>query len=117
MKHSAYIVSGQLLEEVHGPRKEVHDLFLGLIVDVAARLERRVACSMLAPLVFPEALICAILVLPVDIHILEYVLAARCLQNLRDVGVLPRFIAVLIVGAVAMVGPRDGILEVVEVVF
>ena len=95
-----------MLEQVHRPRKVVHDLFLGFVVYIAARLERRVARPVLAPLVFPEAFVGAILIFPEDVHVIEHVGAARGLQDLGDVGVLPGFVAVFIVGAVAVVWPE-----------
>ena len=61
---------------------------------------------MLAPLVFPEALIRAILVFPVNVHVVEYVGATRCLQNLGDVGVLSGLIAVLVIRAIAVIRPE-----------
>lgn len=61
---------------------------------------------MLAPLVLPEGFVVAGDVFPVGGHVGEEVGAAVRLQDLRDVGVLPRFVAVLVVRAVAVVRPE-----------
>lgn len=60
---------------------------------------------MLAPFVRPEGLVIATDVDPVFFHVREQVGAALRFQDVRDVGVLARRIAIGLVGAVAVVGP------------
>jgi hypothetical protein len=62
---------------------------------------------MLVPLMLPEALVVALIVGPVGLHIRQQVIATLFLQDRSDVGVLARGIAELLVRAVAVVGPED----------
>ena len=60
---------------------------------------------MLAPFVLPEGFVVAALAFPVDVHVREEVVGAVVLQDLSDVCVLAGLVAVLIVGAIAAIGP------------
>jgi hypothetical protein len=61
---------------------------------------------MLAPLMFPERLIITINVNPVLVHVRDQIGAVLCLQNLRDVGVCARRVAVGLVCAVTVIRPE-----------
>ncbi len=60
---------------------------------------------MLAPLVLPEGLVVAAVVFPVRVHVGEEVVAVEGFEDRSDVGVLAGLVAVLGVGAVAVVWP------------
>lgn len=60
---------------------------------------------MLVPLVLPERLVVALVVLPVLVHVGEKLGVARVLDDGSDVGVLARVVAVCLVGAIAVVRP------------
>ena len=62
--------------------------------------------AVLAKLMLPEALCCSGVGRPVDVHVVQKILPAECLQDLGDVGVLARLVAVLCVRAIAVVGPE-----------
>lgn len=64
---------------------------------------------MLVPLVLPERLVIALVVLPVLVHVGEKLGAARVLDDGSDVGVLARVVAVCLVGAIAVVRPSRGL--------
>lgn len=79
---------------------------MGLVVVVAGRIEGADASSVLAPLVLPESLVIALVILPVGVHVCEQVRLAERVQDSSDVGVCARCITVGIVGAVAMIWPQ-----------
>ena len=52
-----------------------------------------------------EGLVVACFILPVDVHVVKQVLLAKRRQDVRDVGVGAVLIAVLLIGAVAVIRP------------
>ena len=100
------IVGGQGLEERDGAVEEDGDFLGRLVVGVAGRVEGGDAGAVLAPLVLPEGLVVALVVLPVLLHDLEGLVGAGGLQDLGDVGVGAARVAVGFVGAVAVVRPQ-----------
>lgn len=96
----------QRLEEIDRLLEEIDDLLLRGVVDVAGRVEGGDAGAVLAPLVLPEGLVVAAVVLPVGFHVGEERGAAVGGQDGADVGVLSGFVAVLAVRAVAVVWPE-----------
>jgi len=58
-----------------------------------------------APLVLPEALVVALVVLPVGVHVAEKVSLSGGAKDGGDVGVGSAGVAVGVVGAVAVIGP------------
>ena len=79
---------------------------MGRVVDVAIRVEGGDAGAVFAPFVLPEGFVVAALVFPVGAHVGEEGGAAVGGEDGADVGVLAGFVAVLVVGAVAVVGPK-----------
>lgn len=61
---------------------------------------------MLPKLMLPKTLIITLIILPIRLHIRQQVIASLALQNRRDVFVFPGSIAVLLVRAVAVIGPK-----------
>jgi len=125
-----YLVAIKLLEQVNGLLEVIDDLLLRGVVVVAVWLDSVDAGSwpksmimfilfrilraqggntMLVPLVLPERLVIALVVLPVLVHVGEKLGAARVLDDGSDVGVLARLVAVCLVGAIAVVGPSRGL--------
>ena len=80
---------------------------MGRVVDVAVCVERGYAGAMFALFVLPEGFVVAALVFPVSFHVRKEGGAAVRAKDGADVFVLAVFVAVLVVGAVAMVWPRD----------
>lgn len=102
------VVGGQRLEEGHGLVEVVGHLVRGLVRGVTLRVQRADARAVLAELVLPERLVLALVVLPVRLHRLQR--ARRLLLEDRgDVRVLPVQVAVLLIRAVAVVGPVSGV--------
>lgn len=66
---STDLVGIETLEEIHGLLEEVTDFLLGIVIRVAVGFDGVDACAMLVPLVGPEALIVALVVLPVSLHV------------------------------------------------
>lgn len=60
---------------------------------------------MLPKLMLPETLIVTLIILPILIHILQQLIASLRLQNLGDILIFPRRVAVLLVRSVAVIGP------------
>ena len=99
------IVGIQFREQLHSLLEEVHNLLLWLVANVAGWIKGADAGTMLAPFVLPERFVIGPLVFPVDVHVIEEIIAVASLENLRDVGVLAGLIAVLTISAVAVVWP------------
>ena len=85
----------------------IDHLLRGHIVGVAGGVEGADAGAMLAPFVLPERLVVALIVFPVHRHVVQQVVAVEVLEDLRDVFVLAAFVAELLVGSVAFVGPAE----------
>jgi hypothetical protein len=100
----------------------ITDLFLGLVVGVAAGLDGVDASAyvtisvwsglsdlqkrtMLVPLVLPEALIITLVVLPVGLHVGQQLGPTLRLEDPRDIRILARGITELLVRAITVVGP------------
>lgn len=98
------VVRRQRLEEADGPREVVGHLVRGAVAGVALGVQRADARAVLAPLVLPEGLVVALVVLPVRLHRPERA-GGPLLQDRGDVGVLPALVAVLLVRPVAVIGP------------
>ena len=94
-------------EELQGLLEVVDHLLRGDVVGVAGGVEGADAGAVFAPLVLPERLVVAPVVFPVYGHVVQEVVAVEVLEDLRDVLVLAGFVAELLVGSVAFVGP-DG---------
>lgn len=62
---------------------------------------------MLVPLMLPEALVVALVIFPVRIHVLQQRCLSGCLQYLSDVRVLARWVAVGVVRPIAAVRPES----------
>lgn len=60
---------------------------------------------MLAPFVFPKALVVALVVLPICIHKIEEICLAGCRNNGRYVGILSVLIAILVECTITVVWP------------
>ena len=91
-----------------GLGEEIDDFLLRGVVGVAVRVEGADAGAVLAPLVLPEGLVVAAVVGPVGAHVGQEGVAAVGLEDLRDVGVLPALVAVLVVVPVAEIWPVCG---------
>jgi hypothetical protein len=100
-----YLVSIKPLEQINGLLEIITDFLLRLIASIATRLNSVNASTVLAPLVFPEGLVVTINVDPVLVHVRDQIGAVLCLQDLGDVGVCARGVAVGLVCAVAVVRP------------
>ena len=98
-------IAGQSLEQIHRRGEVVYHLFLRDVVGVAAGVERADACAMFLPFVIPKALIVAVDVFPVCIHIAQHGGCACSSEDGRYIGVGSTRVAVGIVCAVAVVGP------------
>jgi len=61
---------------------------------------------MLPKLMLPKTLIITLIILPICLHIRQQIIASLALQDRRDVCVFPGSIAVLLVRAVAVIGPE-----------
>jgi hypothetical protein len=103
---SAYGICVESLEEVNSPLEEICDFCTSSIARVAIWIESRNACSVFGPLVLPETLSCTVVALPVRLHVREERRFAEGVENLGDVRICSRCVAVRIVGTVAMVGPE-----------
>ena len=98
-------IGRQRLEQIHRLLEEIHHLLLRHVIGVAAWFQRADAGAVLAPLVLPEALVVALVVLPVGVHVGEEVRGPCGRDDGGDVGVGARGVTVGVVGAVAVVGP------------
>ena len=94
-------------EELQRLFEIVDHLLRGHVVGVAGGVEGADAGAVFAPLVLPEGLVGALVVFPVDGHVVQEVVAVKVGEDLRYVGVLAGGVAELLVGAVAFVGPTD----------
>lgn len=95
----------QCREKLEGLLEEIDHLLRGDVIDIARRVKGADAGAVFAPLVFPEGFVVAAVVFPVHLHVVQEVVAVEGFEDLGDVFVLPGFVAVLLVGAVAFVGP------------
>jgi hypothetical protein len=100
------VVGGEGLEQGDGAVEEDGDFLGGLVVGVAGRVEGGDAGAVLAPLVLPEGLVVALVILPVLLHDFKSFIGAGGLQDVGDVGVGAARVAVGFVGAVTVVGPQ-----------
>lgn len=66
-----HLIRIESLEEVNGLLEKVDNFLLWDIVGIAAGLQCANASSMFTPLMLPEALIIALIILPICIHIVE----------------------------------------------
>lgn len=103
---ASYGVGREGLEQVHSRDEEVDSLVTRGVVRVAAGFQGRVAGAVVRPLVFPEGLGALVVGLPVFLHEAQGVGLTGILEESGDVLVVPRAVAVLIVAAVAIVGPE-----------
>lgn len=94
-------------EELDGLFKVIDHLLRGHVVGVALCVEGADAGAVLAPLVFPERFVLALIVFPVYGHVVEEVVAVEVLEDLGDVLVLTGFVAELLVGSIAIIGPGN----------
>jgi hypothetical protein len=102
----AYLVGRKGLEQAYGCDEEVNSLVAGGVVGVAAGLEGGIAGTVGTPLVLPEGLSALIIGLPVGVHVGDEIGLAGVLEEGGDVGVGTRAVAVLVIAAVAVVGPE-----------
>lgn len=100
------VVSRESLVGSHRFLEVDDDILLGLVVVEAFGLERGNTCSVLVKLVLPETLVVALVILPVRVHVRQHVGLACRLENLGNVGVLPRRVAELLVRAITVIGPQ-----------
>lgn len=100
-----YLVRIETLEKIHHLLEEIADFLLRGVVGVAAGIDGVDASAVLAPLVSPEALVVAVDVDPVVLHVGQEIGATLCCQDVRDVGIGTRGVATGLVGAVTVVGP------------
>lgn len=77
-----------------------------LVVIIARRIERADAGSVLVPLVLPEGLVIALIILPVGVHVREQVRLAERVEDSSYVRIFARRVTVGIIGAIAMVRPQ-----------
>lgn len=92
-------------EELEGLFKVIDHLLRRHVVGVALGVEGADTGAVLAPLVFPERLVLTLIVFPVYGHVVEEVVAVEVLEDLGDVLVLSGFVAELLVGSIAFIGP------------
>jgi hypothetical protein len=102
----AYGICVESLEEVNSSLEEICNFRTSSIARVAIRIEGRNACSVFGPFVLPETLSCTVIAHPVRLHVREERGFTEGVENLGDVRVCSRCVAVRIVGTVAMVGPE-----------
>ena len=76
------------------------------VVCVAGRVKGADASAVLAPFVFPERFVVAPVILPIYGHVVQQVVPVEVFQDLGDVLVLSGFIAELLVGSIAFIGPK-----------
>lgn len=69
-KASTHLIRVECLEEVNSLLEEGNHLLLWYVVGVAARLQCADASSVFSPLMLPEALVVALIVLPIRVHII-----------------------------------------------
>ena len=75
-KHK-YLVGIKSFEKVHRLLEVIDHFFLRRITGIALCPQGADACAVLVPLVFPELLVIALVVLPVRVHIIEEVGLAK----------------------------------------
>ena len=92
-------------EELERLFKVIDDLLRGHVVGVAGRVKGADAGAVFAPFVFPEGFVLALVIFPVHCHVVQEIVAVEVLEDLGDVLVLSGFIAELLVGSVAFIGP------------
>ena len=92
-------------EELERLFKVIDHLLRGHVVGVAGRVKGADAGAMFAPFVFPEGFVLALVIFPVHCHVVQEIVAVEVLEDLGDVLVLSAFIAELLVGSVAFIGP------------
>ena len=92
-------------EQLEGLFNVIDHLLRGHVVGVARRVESADAGAVFAPFVFPERFVLALVIFPVYCHVVQEIVAVEVLEDLRDVLVLSGFIAELLVGSVAFIGP------------
>lgn len=90
VKVRAHCVSVKRLEQIDGLLEEIRNFLLRGISSIAAGLQCTDTGAVLAPFMFPETLVVSVLIQPVLIHIIQQVILAVRLQNLRDIGVCTR---------------------------
>ena len=95
-------------EQLQRLLEKVHHFLGGYVVDVAGCVKGADASAVFAPFVLPEGLVVAPVVFPVYGHVVEQVVAVEVLEDLGDVCILAAFVAILLVGSVAFVGPSAG---------
>ena len=93
-------------EELEGLFEIINHLLRWHIIGVAIGVEGADAGAVFAPLVFPEGLVLALIVFPVHLHVVQEIVAVEMFKDLGDVLVLAGFVAKLLVGAIAFIGPR-----------
>ena len=93
-------------EELESLLEIIHNFLRWYIIGVAIRVEGTDAGTVFAPFVFPEGLILALIIFPVYLHVVQEIVAVEMFKDLGDVFVLTSFVAVLLVGAIAFIGPR-----------
>lgn len=107
MKTSAtYGVRRQSLEEIDGLLEVVCRFLLRSIVGVTSWIESANASTMLGPLMLPERLVVALIVLPVYIHVVERALLAILCKGGANARIGTGSIAVRVVGRVAVIWPK-----------
>lgn len=96
----------QRLEQVHGDLEEIDRFGARFVVGVAGRVERGDARPVGVPLVLPELLVRLVVAVPVRLHVVQELRGAVLLDQRGEVVVLTARVAILVVGAVAVVGPQ-----------
>ena len=79
------LVGRQGLEERAYAVEEVGHLLCRLVIGVAVRVKGADAGAVLAPFMLPEALVVALVVFPVRLHVAQRIRIAGCLEDLCDV--------------------------------
>lgn len=96
----------QRLEQINSDLEKVNSLDTGLVVRVARRLNGGDTSSVGGPLVLPEFLIGLVVAVPVRVHVVQELRRAVLLDKRGDIIVVTARVAVLRVGAIAVVGPQ-----------
>lgn len=100
-----YLVRIQTLEQINRLLEEITHFLLRLIAGIAAGIDGINASTVLAPLVRPEALVLAVDIDPILIHVVDQVTEVLILQDCCDVGVSALRVTARLVCTVAVVRP------------
>lgn len=98
-----YSIGWQRLEQIHSFLEEIDDFLGSFVVGVALWFQGADTGTVFTPLVGPEGVVVALVVLPVCLHVRQELCLAEGCEDRADVGVCAGRIAAGIVCAIATV--------------